>query len=363
MQIQKIKLAHFKNYPQLEVEFHPRLNLILGNNGIGKTNLLDAIYYLAFGKSYYSIADRKLIRFQKMEDQDPFFRIEAISGKSDRYTVTYAPSHGKSISRNGVEYERIADHIGEIPLVSIFPEDIYLIRHGSALRRKFVDGTVGQLNKRYLRALIQYNQILRQKNELLKNRRVTHRDKDILLDKYDLELLPVIGEIESGRVTFEKEFEPFFTSYYQKIAQQESEDVTLKYHRSLNSDNIAMELKSSRDADKEKGRATKGPHKDDLKFLLNGQMARHFASQGQQKSILFSLKLAQYAYIQEALQRCPLLLLDDFFEKLDSRRINHVMSILASEHPGQVFVTDTDEDRMIRMANVSGLDYNTIHIE
>src|SRR5680860_588099 len=140
---------------------------------MGKTNLLDAIYYLAFGKSYYSLPDRKLIRFPVLDKSDAYFRLEGDSQRSDHYAISYGPSRGKTISRNDVEYDRISDHIGEIPLVSIFPEDIYLIRHGSVLRRKFVDGTIGQLDRNYLGALMNYNRILRQKNELLKNRRIS----------------------------------------------------------------------------------------------------------------------------------------------------------------------------------------------
>lgn len=345
------------------VDFHPRLNLILGQNGVGKTNLLDALYYLAFGKSYYSITDRQLIRFEQAGEADPFFRVEGHSARSDQYVVTYSPSRGKVIAKNQVPYDRISDHIGEIPLVSIFPEDIYLIRHGSALRRKFVDGTVGQLDRQYLSALMKYNQILRQKNELLKNRRMARRDKELLLDKYDLDMTPLIIRIEAGRSAFVQEFDPLFSAYYHKIAQTESEQATVQYARSLQSEEIAAELKGGRSQDIEKGRATIGPHRDDFKILLNKQVARSFASQGQQKSILFSLKLAQYAYIQSALHRWPLLLLDDFFEKLDHRRINHLMAILASEHPGQIFVTDTDEDRMIRMAKEAKLDFKAIRIE
>lgn len=363
MEIQSIKLANFKNYTRMEVDFHPRLNLILGQNGIGKTNLLDALYYLAFGKSYYSITDRKLIRLDAEKPVEDFFRIEGRSSGSDQYSVTYSPSRGKVVSKNQVPYERISDHIGEIPLVSIFPEDIYVIRHGSALRRKFVDGTVGQLEKSYLASLIRYNHILRQKNELLRDRRMSLRDKELLLDKYDMDLVPLITNIEAGRAAFVREFDPLFAAYYQKIAQKESENATVRYARSFHTAEVARELRNCRGQDIEKGRATMGPHRDDFKIMLNGQVARNFASQGQQKSILFSLKLAQYAYIQSALHRWPLLLLDDFFEKLDHRRIDHVMSILAGEHPGQIFVTDTDKDRMIKMATEAGMDYRIIHIE
>lgn len=363
MQLQKLKIAHFKNYPDRNFEFHPRLNLILGNNGTGKTNLLDAIYYLAFGKSYYSIPDRKLIRFLQNEEPDPFFRLEGFSQKPDHYAMSYAPSRGKSISKNDVEYDRLTDHIGEIPLVSVFPEDIYLIRHGSALRRRFVDGTIGQLDRDYLHALIHYNRILRQKNELLKNRRFSGRDKLILIEKYDAEMEPLIIKIESARSVFVEQFDPLFSSYYQRIAQNEHESATVVYARSLQTGNIKMELNACRPVDMEKGRATKGPHKDDFRILLNQQRARYFASQGQQKSILFSLKLAQYAYIQQALKQNPVLLLDDFFEKLDEHRISHVMAILASEHPGQIFVTDTDATRMIKMAKEAGLDFKTIYID
>ncbi len=362
MQIDRLKLVNFKNYQAFNVDFHPRLNLILGNNGVGKTNILDALYYLAFGKSYYAIADRKLIRFEAMKGKDSFFRVEASSASTDRFVMTYAPDRGKTISRNDVEYDRISDHIGEIPLVSIFPEDIYLIRHGSALRRKFVDGTIGQLDRTYLNALLRYNQVLRQKNELLKNRRISFSDKTILLDKYDLDLIPLIATIEQGRTEFTKDFDPLFTSYYRKIVQQDSETAQVEYDRSFQSNDIGKELKARRHFDMEKFRSTVGPHKDDFKLLLYGQPARHFASQGQQKSILFALKLAQNAYIKGVLKRSPVLLLDDFFEKLDQRRIHHVMTILASEHSGQIFVTDTDRERMIRMAENAGLEYATIPI-
>ncbi len=363
LQLQKLKIAHFKNYSDRNFEFHPRLNLILGNNGTGKTNLLDAIYYLAFGKSYYSIPDRNLIRFQQNDQSDPFFRLDGYSQKPDHFSMSYSPARGKTISKNGVEYERLSDHIGEIPLVSVFPEDIYLIRHGSILRRRFVDGTIGQLDRNYLHALLHYNRILRQKNELLKNRRFSGRDKLILVEKYDAELVPLIVEIESARSVFVKQFDPLFSSYYHKIAQNDHETAEVVYARSLNTDDIKMELNACRSDDLAKGRATKGPHKDDFRILLNQERARYFASQGQQKSILFSLKLAQYAYIQQALKRNPVLLLDDFFEKLDEHRINHVMAILASEHPGQIFVTDTDANRMIKMAKEAGLDYQAIYMD
>lgn len=362
MQILSIKLDHFKNYTRYEVEFHPRLNLILGHNGVGKTNLLDALYYLAFGKSYYSISDRQLINFESMDGHDSFFRIEAVSSGKDQFSVSFSPARGKEITKNKVPSERISDHIGEIPLVSIFPEDIYIIRHGSALRRKFVDGTVGQLDRSYLQALMRYNQILRQKNELLRNRRISIRDKEVLLDKFDMDMGPLIQTIDSGRSRFVEEFDPLFSSFYQKIAQMENEQASVEFARSVSPENIRTTLRKARLEDIEKGRSSIGPHKDDFKILLNHQVAKNFASQGQQKSILFSLKLAQYAYIQSAMQRWPLLLLDDFFEKLDHRRIDHVMAILASEHPGQIFVTDTDEDRMIRMANQAGLDYTVISI-
>ncbi len=362
MQIERLKVTNFKNYGCGDFEFHPRLNLVLGDNGMGKTNLLDAIYYLAFGKSYYSIPDRQLIRFDAADGSDPFFRIEGDTTSSDLFAVTYAASKGKTIYRNKVEYDRISDHIGEIPLVSVFPEDIYMIRHGSALRRKFVDGTIGQLDRNYLLALVQYNRILKQKNELLKNRRMSWRDKIILLDKYDIELRPRVAKIEAGRIDFVREFDPLFSIYYEKIAQRDHEKAEMIYARSLNSMDIAGELNTARADDVNKGRATKGPHKDDFRLLLNQNKAKQFASQGQQKSLLFALKLAQFAYIKNALKQNPILMLDDFFEKLDHRRIDHVMGLLASEHSGQIFVTDTDADRMIAMAERAHLDYKTIYI-
>lgn len=363
MQLINLKLRHFKNYNEQDFEFHPKLNLILGDNGIGKTNLLDAIYYLAFGKSYYNIPDRKLIRFEAMEESDPFFRIEGHSNEGRRYEVTYGVNHSKLVRKNGVDYERLSDHIGEIPLVSVFPEDIYLIRHGSALRRKFVDGTIGQLNRNYLESLMRYNRILRRKNELLKNRYISARDKNILLDKYDAEMVPLIKEIETSRSAFVKDFNPLFTSYYEIIANRDSEDVQIKYIRSFQGSEIAELLVACRKSDWDKGRSTLGPHKDDFHLLLNQQRAKYFASQGQQKSILFAMKFAQYAYIQKEMKKNPILLLDDFFEKLDTRRILNVMTLLAAENKGQIFITDTGADRMAEIARQAKLEFEIIYIE
>lgn len=363
MQLQSLKLRNFKNYETTDLDFHPRLNLIIGMNGVGKTNLLDAIYYMAFGKSFYHIPDRQLIRFaMQSESEDPFFRIEGVTETTAHYAFSYNAVRRKQASKNKVPYDRISDHIGELLLVSIFPEDLNIIKQDSSLRRRFADSTIGQVDKQYLIALMKYNRILKHKNELLKNFGMAPADKSLLLDKYDQDLIPLIYKIGEARTAFVEQFEPVYQDFYSRIAPVSDEFSGFKYAASVSPDQVEATLKNSRRRDWERGRATKGPHRDDFKIMLKGNSAKYFASQGQQKSILFSLKLAQYGYIAKQSNKKPILLLDDIFEKLDFSRILNLMSILAGDEIGQIFITDTDADRMERIAEEAGLDYKFIAI-
>lgn len=363
MQLQSLKLRNFKNYEAADLEFHPRLNLIIGMNGVGKTNLLDAIYYMAFGKSFYHIPDRQLIRFSAHEEmEDPFFRIEGKTDGPAHYAFSYNSMRKKQAQKNKVIYERISDHIGEILLVSIFPEDLNIIKQDSSLRRRFADSTIGQVDKSYLMALMKYNRILKHKNELLKNFSMAAADKSLLLDKYDRDLVPLIREIGETRQSFAEEFEPVYQDFYSGIAPVGGEYSGFRYTASVPADRVEETLKNSRRQDWDRGRASKGPHRDDFKIMLKGNAAKYFASQGQQKSILFSLKLAQYRYIARQSRKKPLLLLDDIFEKLDFSRILNLMALLAGDEIGQIFITDTDAERMEQIAKEAGLEYKFIAI-
>lgn len=363
MQLQSLKLRNFKNYTAADLDLHPRLNLIIGMNGVGKTNLLDAIYYMAFGKSFYHIPDRNLIRFSMhSEGEEPFFRLEGKTNMEKEFSFSYNSIRKKQATKNRVPYDRISDHIGEILLVSIFPEDLNIIKQDSSLRRRFADSTIGQIDREYLMALMKYNRILRHKNELLKNFVMAPADKSVLLDKYDHDLIPLIRKIGNARQAFEEKFEPVFQDFYSQIATRESEISGFEYQHSIPLDHIEEVLKDARRKDWERGRTSKGPHRDDFQILLNNKRAKYFASQGQQKSILFSLKLAQYRYIAEQSRKKPILLLDDIFEKLDSSRIFNLMSILANDSFGQIFITDTDGDRMEEIARETGFDYQLIPV-
>lgn len=347
----------------MDLNLHPRLNLIIGMNGVGKTNLLDAIYYMAFGKSFYHIPDRNLIRFSMhSEGKEPFFRIEGKTSTEQEFAFSYNSIRKKQATKNRVLYDRISDHIGEILLVSIFPEDLNIIKQDSSLRRRFADSTIGQIDRAYLMALMKYNRILRHKNELLKNFAMAPADKSMLLDKYDQDLIPLIQKIGMARQAFEENFEPVFQDFYSQIATIDTEISGFKYEHSIPPDQIEEVLRSSRRNDWERGRSSKGPHRDDFQILLKNKRAKYFASQGQQKSILFSLKLAQYRYIAEQSHKKPILLLDDIFEKLDSSRIFNLMSILTKESFGQIFITDTDGDRMEEIAQDTGFDYQLIPV-
>lgn len=362
MRLHSLKLHNFKNYNTRSFELHPRLNLILGNNGTGKTNFLDAIYYVAFGRSFYHIPDRKLIRFDSREEPDPFFRIEGRTADENDYVFAYSHQRKKLASKNKAPYERISDHIGEIPLVSVFPEDLDILKQDSSYRRRFTDSTLGQTQAPYLRALMTYNRILRQKNELLKNFSMRPADKSLLLDKYDADLVPLIEKISQDRLDFIQRFNPVYQEFYSDIAPVRGEASRIEYDSSIEPGNAAEGLKEARRRDWEKGRSTRGPHRDDFKIMLKDQPAKYFASQGQQKSILFSLKLAQYRYIRDSLGKKPILLLDDFFEKLDHLRIRNLMEILGREGIGQLFITDTDRERMVKIAEESGFTYSIFSI-
>lgn len=363
MELLSLKLIHFKNYRNAEFSFNPYLNLITGNNGMGKTNILDAIYYLAFGKSYYSIPDKKLIRFDDFEDRNSFHRVEGKVTGTEKYHFTYSGARKKTVFRNNEPYEKISDHIGNIPVVSIFPEDIALVKGDSSLRRKFVDNTISQSDRMYLNHLMYYNKIIKRKNELLKQFSMNYRDKDILLDKYDRELKDPGEYIIIARKQFLDEFNLFFQKYYRLISGKMNEKVTIKHVRTVLPNEFSTIIFQTRQEDIRKKRSTMGPHREDFRIYINEKYAKYFASQGQQKSILFALKLAQFEYIKRILQKKPILLLDDFFEKLDENRIVNLMQLLKDSFFGQIFVTDTDPKRMEEIAKNIGFDFTTFTIE
>lgn len=345
MYLTKIKLANFKNYEELEASFTPGINCVVGNNGVGKTNLLDAIYYLSFCKSCFNPFDAQNIR----RGAD-FFAIHGdydFDGQEVPVSCVFRQGSGKQMKYNKKNCSAFSEHIGRIPLVVVSPGDQVLILGGSDVRRKFMDGVISQVDHGYLQTLMQYQKALEQRNSLLKQfseQRYFEEDSIAVWD----EQLSRLGEpIHTARQTFVEELTPLFLSYFAEISQLPREKPALHYVSQLN-EGVAM-LQQMRDAhqcDAAVSYTTVGVHKDDLEFSIEEFPAKKFGSQGQQKTFLLALKLAQYEYIRAHSGRVPILLLDDIFDKLDMLRVRQLLTLVGSDRFGQTFVTDTQPDRV-----------------
>lgn len=343
MILKKIQLIGFKNYEQAEAEFSHKFNCFTGNNGMGKTNMLDAIYYLSFCKSYYNPADNQNIR-----KDSPFFLIQgAYQINEEGYEIYcgFKRNEKKQFKLNKKEYQRLSDHIGMIPLVMIAPEDAELIQGGSEVRRKFIDGVISQYNKKYLEELLKYNRVLLQRNALLKSFYEKNYFDIQALEIYDEQLSATGNYIFNERSNFFTKFNAIFNTTHHKLTQAK-EQVKMVLNSSLHENKMEDLLIKSLDKDKLSQYTNVGIHKDDLVFEIDGAAVKKFASQGQQKTFLVALKLAQYAFIAEIKNQKPILLLDDVYDKLDETRLNSIMQHISDDAFGQIFVTDTHRHRM-----------------
>jgi DNA replication and repair protein RecF len=342
MYLKQLSILNFKNYAETSVQFHPKLNCFTGVNGMGKTNLLDAIYYLSFCKSCFNTIDSQNILFE----QD-FFMLQGLFDNGTELDEIYCGikrAQKKVFKRNKKEYEKLSDHIGLFPLVMISPADTNLITGGSDQRRRFIDGIISQFDKLYLENLMQYNHILQQRNALLKHFSITRSFDSIGLEVWDEQLIVYGSYIHDAREIFLKEFIPVFEKYYKLIAEN-NEQVHLKYVSTIQQDyKAALQAAIKKDCNLE--HTSIGVHRDDLDFLLNENQVKKFASQGQQKTYLLALKLAQYEFIKTKKDVKPLLLLDDIHDKLDAHRFKKLIDIVSSNEFGQIFITDTHTERM-----------------
>ena len=310
---------------------------------MGKTNLLDAIHVLCLGKSHFMSTDQNLVR-----TGEDFFRLQAKFRKLDEkedIVVKYKLRGKKVFERNKIAYKRLADHVGLLPLVIIAPDDAGLILNGSEERRRFLDFILVQFDSQYMTQLLRYNQIIEQRNALLKS--ADHpKEVDIsLLEVYDAQLPEPAKYIFAKRTEFIEKLYPVFQAYYEEISGGK-EVVEISYKSHLQQDSMADLLLLSRDKDLILQRTSKGIHKDDLILELKGKTLKQFASQGQLKSYLLAMKLAQYELLRQAREVTPILLLDDIFDKLDANRVKHLLSLLIEHQFGQIFITDTHEDRV-----------------
>lgn len=342
--IHKISLVQFKNYTQAAFTFDRRITGITGPNGSGKTNLLDAIYYLCFTKSYFTAGEAQNIRYQTNG-----FRLEGMfekKGNTEKIVCTVKDGK-KDIALNEEIYDRFSRHIGQFPAVMIAPDDAEIILGGSEERRKWLDTLLSQLYPGYLDHLIIYQKILLQRNSLLKNMAAGAGAPDALLDVFDEQLVQHGVPVYEQRQTFLSSFIPRVQALYDYLCGQH-EVVNIRYSCSLQEKAFATLLHECRYRDMQLQRTSTGIHRDDLLFLLEDHPMKTSASQGQRKSFLFALKLAQYEVISAAKGFPPLLLLDDVFEKLDQERVMRLIALVNGPAYGQVFITDTHPERLLQ---------------
>lgn len=358
MHLSKLNLLNFKNYEELELSFSPHMNALVGMNGAGKTNILDAVYYLSMCKSYLNAIDKHNIKFG-----NSFFTIQGAWNLDEEiHTILCAVKLGakKIVKKNKVEYEKLSDHIGLFPVVFISPYDGDLIADGSEMRRKWIDGILSQLDRNYLDLLIQYGKVLDQRNALLKIISTRQRDPSEL-DIWDDQLVKIGKLIHAKRVTFIYNFRPVFEKFFNEIGVG-NEQVEIIYKSQLTEVDFTDFLLMNRSKDISYQYSTAGIHKDDLTFLLNGHPVKKFGSQGQQKSFLIALRLAQYEYLKTQSGKKPILLLDDIFDKLDSSRVGKLIELVSSDLFGQVIITDTDKSRLEKLLKKGKTEYSIFEI-
>ena len=342
MFLKNLSLINYKNFDSENFEFDKKINCFLGSNGIGKTNILDAIYHLSFGKSYFNP-----VAAQNIKHGEDFFIIDGEFLKEERgEKIVCSLKRGmkKIIKRNGKAYDKLSEHIGFLPLVIISPADRDLILAGSDLRRKFIDGVISQSDKNYLRVLIKYNKVIAQRNSLLKYFAVNHTFDNTTLEVYNEQLHKYGTDIFTKRLGFLKTFIPIFKEQYATISKG-AENVALAYESKLLQNELLSLLESNIDRDRALQHTSVGIHKDDLSFKITDYSIKKFGSQGQQKSFLIALKLAQFNFIKNQAKTTPILLLDDIFDKLDESRVKHIVSLVNNDDFGQIFISDTHTDR------------------
>lgn len=344
MHLSSIQLTNFRNYTEQSILFCDGLNILSGRNGTGKTNLLEAINYLCLTKGYFHSGDLGAINFK-----EEFFRLQGnfiFEERTENISLAFQSGTPKLLKHDEIIYEKLADHIGKFPLVVIAPDDIVLIIEGSEERRKWLDNTISQVNRLYLDDLMQYNRVLIQRNALLKQWYVGQTRDDDLMNVLDEQLVKLGKQIYDERNRSLQILIPLLQKHYAFISDA-LEIALMKYESLLNENDFSKTLLANREKDMILQRTTAGVHRDDLDFLLNEFSIKKFGSQGQKKSFLIALKLAQFDFIAEKKNETPLLLLDDIFDKLDQHRSEKLLADAASNNRGQVFITCTNWNGII----------------
>lgn len=358
MILKRISILNYKNLEQAELSFSPKLNCFFGQNGMGKTNLLDAIYFLSFCKSAGNPIDSQNIRHEA-----DFFVIQGFyeeqDGTPEEIYCGMKRRQKKQFKRNKKEYPRLSDHIGFLPLVMVSPADNELISGGSEERRRFMDVVISQYDKEYLDALIRYNKALLQRNSLLKSEVPVDEELFTIWE----EMMAQTGEVVfRKREAFVQEFIPIFQSFYSFISQ-DKEQVELSYDSHARNASLLEVIRNSRVRDQIMGYSLHGIHKDDLNMMLGGFPIKREGSQGQNKTYLVALKLAQFDFLKRTGRTVPLLLLDDIFDKLDASRVEQIIKLVGGDGFGQIFITDTNREHLDSILHKIGGDYRMFQVE
>ncbi len=360
MYLKNLQINQFKNHTQSIFSFTKQVNCFVGDNGAGKTNILDAIHYLSQSKSYFNYVDAQNIQFNMS-----YFMLKGNFTKkdtTDEIQCNLKQGEGKVLKKNQKKYKRFSEHIGQYPIVIISPTDSNLILEGSEVRRKYLDSSIAQYKQSYLKTLINYNKTLKQRNALLKQFSERGYFDEISIEIYDNQLIQLGTLIFEERTNFLKELTPVFNRYYNEISDSK-ESVNLLYKSQLNEANLKNLLNESLLKDRASNYTQAGTHKDDILFEMNNHSIKKVGSQGQQKSFLIALKLAQFEFIKNQIGFKPILLLDDIFDKLDDKRVLKLISFVNKGVFGQVFITDTHAQRSEEILTKANINFNIFEVE
>ena len=354
MRLEELSITNYKNIDSRNFLFKENVVCMVGDNGVGKSNILSSIYHLCFGKCFINSSSITNIKFGKK-----FYMIQGLFNKNnsqENLNFSYKKGKTKVFKRNGKLFKKISEHIGQFPLVMVSPYDNDLIYGGSIFRRNLIDGIISQTDKKFLADLISYKRILEQRNALLKMNYKNPKLDMGVLEIYDEKIIDLGNIIHEKRKLFTDIYKKIFRSYYLLISENK-ESVEINFKSQLNNNNYKDLIKDSLERDLIFQFTTQGPHKDDLELLLNGYQIKKFGSQGQQKSFLISLKLAQYEFLKKKLDIKPIVLLDDIFDKLDQKRVELIMQLIEEKYFGQIFITDTDKKRVSNAIETTNLSY------
>ena len=358
MYLKNLILSNFKNHKESNFEFKKNIICFVGDNGAGKTNILDAIHYLSLSKSYFNKADSQNIKFD-----ESFFLLKGVFANEEETEIQCSLQIGeqKLLKSNGKKYKRFSDHIGKFPIVIISPTDSNIILDGSEVRRRYIDSSIAQYNTQYLKNLIAYNKVLKQRNALLKKFAEQQYFDKLSLDVFDAQLIKYGTVVFNDRTKFLKDLKVEFNKYYAKISTQK-EQVAISYQSHLNDKDFKENLEVSLEKDRLNQYTNIGIHKDDIIFDMHGYPIKKIGSQGQQKSFLIALKLAQFDFMQKHIGFKPILLLDDIFDKLDDKRVAKIIGFANEGLFGQVFITDTHKKRTKEILDKNEITYQLFEI-